>query len=332
VPAIKTEITELATGLGTTGLSIGESFAARPPVLRNVPGEVWTRVADAFTRGDEADLFGAAFENGQALLHAGEGLRDRRPLLVEWKGPHRPPGDNVIPADLRIDHVYLVSCKYLSNIVHNPGPSRLFDRLLSGEGRSSVDWFAEVALPEYQTLYESARNGASVDLPDAVTDLNREQQRALRDSLRDRELPQDMREPWADFCSAVSVATARRWASNLTTASARLRLFWRLVRICDASYFVLGAAPQTTLRFRVMSAWDWMQTFELRGFEVTASDVGQPQVGWSAMTRRRDGGEEQIVDGHVEIRWSHGRFNGMPEAKVYLDTPHDAVPGYITLS
>jgi hypothetical protein len=32
--------------------------------------------------------------------------------------------------------------------------------------------------------------------------------------------------------------------------------------------------------------------------------------------------------GHVEIRWSHRPFCGLPEAKVYLDTPHAHVPGY----
>jgi hypothetical protein len=32
-----------------------------------------------------------------------DGLRGRPPRRVEWKGPHRPPGDDVIPADLRQD-------------------------------------------------------------------------------------------------------------------------------------------------------------------------------------------------------------------------------------
>jgi hypothetical protein len=332
VPAIKTEITELATGLGATGIPIDDAFVARPPVLQNVPDDVWARVSEAFSAGEETGLFESAFLNGEALLHALDGLRGRLPRVVEWKGPHRPPGDNVIPADLRIDHVYLVSCKYLSNIVHNPGPGRLFDRLLVGESRSGVDWFAEVALPEYQALYEAARMRLATDLPAEVTDLSRDEQRLLRDSLRDRDLPLEMHDPWAAFCAEVSEASARRWAANLTTAAARLRLFWRLVRVCDASYFVLGAAPHTTLRFRVMSAWDWMQAFELRGFEVAPSGVGQPQVSWAASIRHRDGGAEQLVVGHVEIRWSHGRFNGMPEAKVYLDTPHETVPGYITLS
>ena len=43
-------------------------------------------------------------------------------------------------------------------------------------------------------------------------------------------------------------------------------------------------------------------------------------------------GPDRTVKGHVEIRWSHGRFSGNPEAKVYLDTPHAAVPGYHPLA
>jgi hypothetical protein len=39
-------------------------------------------------------------------------------------------------------------------------------------------------------------------------------------------------------------------------------------------------------------------------------------------------GVDRTVEGHVELRWSHGRFGGPPEAKVYLDTPHHEVPGY----
>ena len=47
--------------------------------------------------------------------------------------------------------------------------------------------------------------------------------------------------------------------------------------------------------------------------------------------RERDTRTERVVDGHVEVRWSHGRFAGRPEAKVYLDTHHAEVPGYFPL-
>jgi hypothetical protein len=31
------------------------------------------------------------------------------------------------------------------------------------------------------------------------------------------------------------------------------------------------------------------------------------------------------------LRWSHGKFSGNPEAKVYLTTPPHDVPGYTQL-
>jgi hypothetical protein len=54
-------------------------------------------------------------------------------------------------------------------------------------------------------------------------------------------------------------------------------------------------------------------------------------VGWRAAVRRLSTQSELEVAGHVEVRWSHGRFRGPPEAKVYLDTRHHEIPGYYAL-
>ena len=122
VPGELTEITEVATALGMLCPDLATAVARAPAELRNVPGAVWERIVDAHTQSKYAASFASAFENGRAFRRAVDGLRGRRPRLVEWKGPHRPPGDDVIPADLRIDHVYLVSCKYLSRVLLNPWP------------------------------------------------------------------------------------------------------------------------------------------------------------------------------------------------------------------
>jgi len=56
-------------------------------------------------------------------------------------------------------------------------------------------------------------------------------------------------------------------------------------------------------------------------------------VRWHAVVRDLAHGRDELtVEGHVEIRWSHGRFSGPPEAKVYLDTPFIDVPGYWALA
>src|SRR4051812_29116117 len=123
MPALRTEVTEIVTGLATLGFDDPETAVqARPDEVRNVSSGQWQRLADALDRGEHRVEFAAAWANGTALLRAEEGLRGRRPLLVEWKGPHGSPGDDNVPADLRIDHVYLVSCKYLSKILINAAP------------------------------------------------------------------------------------------------------------------------------------------------------------------------------------------------------------------
>ena len=77
--------------------------------------------------------------------------------------------------------------------------------------------------------------------------------------------------------------------------------------------------------------WDFSRDHRIRRFEVRPGGGGQARVEWSATVSRPDGGDDVEVCGHVEVRWSHGRFGAPPEAKVYLDTPHAGVPGYVPL-
>jgi hypothetical protein len=108
-------------------------------------------------------------------------------------------------------------------------------------------------------------------------------------------------------------------------------MLWRLLRMGSAPYFVLGSSATRSLRLRIATPWDWKQLFGLVRFEVFAQEGGQPRVGWLATVRERASGQLHEVSGHVEVRWSHGRFGGLPEAKGYLDTHHHLVPGYFPL-
>jgi hypothetical protein len=335
VPALRTEITEIATGLGALGRGEpGAPLGARPDELRNVDDATWDRLRDAHGSRRHEGEFLAAWNNGRALFRAVDGLRGRPPAIVEWKGPHRDPGDEVVPADLRIDHVYLVSCKYLSQVLHNSAPDALFERCLAGgqTRRTDANWFDVVAPAEHQQLYQLVRraHGGGLDLPERVTALTVAQRKELR-----RHIPRDWDAPCAeayrDLAVAASAGSADRWRSQLGTVRDRTAMLWRLLRLAAAPYFVLGTGARDSLRIRVATPWDWRQAFELRAFELDAEGTGQARVGWRAAVRRREDRAEVEVVGHVEVRWSHGRFGGLPEAKVYLDTPHQRVPGYFPL-
>lgn len=343
MPSDLTTVTELATGLGMLGdRDVDTALARRPAAMVSLSPELWDRLQGLREGGAHDAAFEAAFANGAAFLRAAQGLRGRSPLTVEWKGSQRAPGDEVAPVDLRVDHVYLVSCKYLSRILRNSSPAHLFSDLLAGPPtRRGGDWYVQVAPDPYRDLYQRVRQevGPS-DLPARMEDLDGEDRARLRHALRGG-WPAACRPAYAELARAVSEASARCWEESLASrggaagrSAAGEAMLWRLLRMGSAPYFVLGAGTGGAgpLRLRVATPWDWRQHYRLASLTVWPQDAGQPLVGWSATVRDRLGGGDVTVQGHVEVRWSHGRLAGAPEAKVYLDTPHHQVPGYFTLT
>jgi hypothetical protein len=332
VPSARTTVTELATGLGMLGFGdVDGALAARPAAMVSVSPELWHRLAEWRAGGGYDREFAAAFANGAAFLAAREGLRDRRPLAVEWKGSQRAPGDEVAPIDLRVDHVFLVSCKYLSKILANASPAHLFEDLLAGRhGHRRGDWYAEVAPAELAGLYRSVRP-LEPGLPQDVDNLSAPDRRLLATALAGG-WPDGAADLYAGLCRAVAARSADRWRSALARRDEHEPMLWRILRMGAAPYFVLGTTPRSLLRLRIATPWDWRQRYRLQAFEVCAQEGGQPRVGWRAGVRDLHRGTGLEIHGHVEIRWSHGRFCGPPEAKVYLDTAHEEVPGYVPLA
>ncbi|MFP5322438.1 MAG: hypothetical protein ACLGIC_11415 [Acidimicrobiia bacterium] len=331
----RTAVSELATALGMLDHgSVGWAVLQRPAEV-HVGAEAWEQLDAGLRDPALQELAEAAYANGVAFTCHPEGLGGRRPARIEWTGGHRPPGDQVIPADLRVDRVYLVSCKYLSKVLHNAAPARVFDHLLKAtDAHDRTDWFAQVAPDAHRALARAASVGVGCPFPDDPAVADPSERRRLRDALRElgRRWPDEAVEPYERLCAEVSRASAERWRAAAGTPGAREQLLWRLLRFAAAPYFVLGAGRHDVIRLRIDTPWDWRQRFELRCFDVEPDRAGQPQVRWAATVADRDAGSERVVEGHVEVRWSHGRFAGPPEAKVYLDTPPADVPGYVPLT
>ena len=330
MPAQRTEITEIVTGLSMFGYpSIEHALSVQPPAFAGVESAQYANLLSAFKNGVARELFETAWRNGTQFARSAEGLRGRPPWTVEGKGSHRPPGYEQIPADLRVDHVYLVSCKYGSNILTNSSPTNLFDRLLADRQDERTDWFVDVALAEYQNFYEACRSDG---LPRRVEQLTPSDRLVLKQYLG-RRLPLEAAAAYGEFVAAAASASSQRWAAQLVTKSTREQMVWRLLRLQAAPYFVLGqSAEGRRFAVRVETPWDLRARYRFLEFEHEADlSRGQPVVNWVARFRSLETGSDVAVSGHVEVRWSHGRFAQVPEAKVYLDSPHDKVPGYVAL-
>lgn len=333
---LRTEITEIVTGLSMLGYrELDHALGVRPRLVSNVTEAHFDRLIEARDKGEFADEFETAWDNGHQFAYSEHGLRGRAPWRLEWKGPHRPPAYEQIPADLRIDHVYLVSCKYGSNVLMNASPSHVFDRLLAERrGGQPVDWFAQVSPAAHKDLWQAYRSAVDdQSLPIDAAQLTAADRKVLKAATKGRAWPsEEAAEAYKWMVVDVSNQSAERWLNNLDSDGSREEMLWRLLRFAPSPYFVLGRAIDgTPLRYRVATPWDFRQAFELKAFDAWGDALGQPVVQWRAEMRRRADGAPVSVKGHIEVRWSHGRFGGMPEAKVYLDTPHHEVPGYFPI-
>lgn len=328
----KTIVTEVGTALGMTGAgTVDEALENRPPSLA-IDDKTWQTLLHLRRDGTHAQRFVSAFANGVAFLRASDGLRGRPPTKIEWTGGTKAPGDDVVPADLRVDHVYFVSCKYLSDIVVNASPEHLFVRQLAGGygHRAGNDWFRTVAEDEHHALYTAAQIHLSDDAPLDPTLADLQQRKAIANALKGRSWPSGCETQYDELVAKVSRESADRWRASVGPRGERM--LWRLLRIGSAPYYVLGISKKgVRLRLRIATPWDWRQAYSLRTFEVEPRAGGQPMVAWRAVVRAHSTKKDHVVEGHVQVRWSHGRFSGPPEAKVYLDTPHTNIPGYFPL-
>lgn len=346
MPSLKTEITEIVTGLGILQYdSLEDALAARAPEMLNVSEETWARLDQAHKSGIWESEIQSSWFNGKYFLTAKDGLRGRSPLKIEWKGPQNPPGYDFLPADLRIDHVYLISCKYLSKVLANLSPPHLFQRLMAERGqRDSNDWYLTVAEEPYRYLYQKVVEDLrqrddlpqKVELPADMEKLSNCDREIIKLAYQ-RKWPQQLQSAYNRFASQVSENSAEIWRKKLSKSSEKELLLWRMLRLNSSPYFILGSSAKSTIRLRVGTPWDWRQNYKFKEFVISTSGntspqgTTQPRVSWQAVVVEKATGQPLEIKGHVEIRWSHGRFCGNPEAKLYLDSDHSQVPGYYQL-
>lgn len=332
MPALRTMVTEIVTGLAMLGYQdVDRALQVRPGHITHVDSEVFAALEAARAARSHDREFSIAWDNGSTFARSPLGLRGRPPWTLEWKGHHRPASKAIetIPADLRVDQVYLISCKYGSRILHNSAPSSLFDHHLGPVGRRErVDWFEVVAADAYREVWAPVHAAVGI-APTTTPAATSSAQRRLVQATLDADPIDTASSAYRRFVADASEQTALRWRAGVRDASSRHHLYWRLLRMQAAPYFVLGARHDgTPMRYRVDTPWDFRADHDVVDLTVTAGTRGQPSVDWRFLVEDRRDRTVRPVDGHVEVRWSHGKLNGPPEAKVHLDTDPIDVPGY----
>lgn len=295
------------------------------------------------------ELRGPNNRNYERLLELGVRLRGSyqhfsNARSLRWLGPDRQPGFVTAAQDILVCNIP-VSVKNESNVVYNLSPNNLFDRIPTSLLLlpKSDDWFQRNAPDELQSLYRIAVNN-TIDhgLPEEYLEFERAatstDRRRLQGLINNLEEPvaSAFRNTYISICHHVSSSSADLFNNNYarTVACAeRVPMLNRLptifFRLDSVPYLLSGIDGGTPFTVIVPSIGEWLKYWKIVNVQaVHNNNRGQCVVDFHFNYRssRRRTSPINTLDFHAEVRWSHGKFCGNPEAKLYKNVHYAEVP------
>jgi hypothetical protein len=197
------------------------------------------------------------------------------------------------------------------------------------------NWFLSTRPDEYQDLYVfvQAMRSELQDLSQDVRTFEKQASRADRKRIQkilkecSPEEKSEFTRRYRKLCHGVAESSAAIFNENLSTSLASRarravledlsRWFFRLDAV---PYILCGIDDKEDFSLRVPDLTSWFREWEFA--DVVASpdlNRGQSVVDFIMTCRKKDDLSEQRIAYHAEIRWSHGRFSGSPESKLYKE-------------
>jgi hypothetical protein len=283
------------------------------------------------------------FALGRELRRSYRNFQGTSIAKIKWEGPNRQPDSVTVSCDLLTLNTP-ISVKDRSNVIYNLSPHNLLVGLPQGQSgaRGAPHWYLHAAHDEYQALYKYVTATAKLHLPDSVDEYER--LKANKTFGRKFNVASDcIKESWPEprcandrefqkyyraLCQRVSIASADWFNQHIHDSLTSIRkrsvttgLFRQFFRVDTVTSVFCGIERGKKFAFEVLNTANLEKEFRLK--DIIANkvlDVGQPTVEFHLSIESVRG--KQVYDFYfrAEIRWSHGKFNSCPEAKLYKGT------------
>ncbi len=341
--SLKTECTELSIGFGLleiephrrlTQSEVGTYFSS------TLSFKKYNDFLQEFSR-DEAYYY-RFFTIGLQLRNSYPHFRNSNLQQVQWEGPNKAAGSVTISQDLLVLNT-AISVKATSDVANNPSTKNLFIRLPQGliltRSRERESWYIKTAPDEYQALYSFARNTWCPDYPASVTDYHKKvkepERRVLADYINTAENLKDAsfkqyKQLYIEMCSKVSESSAELFNQHLAQSENNqehvIRAFFR---IGEQKYILCGLDHEREFAVEIPSISTFIKQWRVKTVYASPDkEIAREQavVKFHVGLENKATHVQETLVFHDEIRWSHGRFNGCPEAKLYKDFLWTEVP------
>jgi hypothetical protein len=264
------------------------------------------------------------------------------PRRVIWTGSQSIGAMVAVAKDIEVAN-YRISVKENANVFINGSPITVFEDMPSGifgQKRKGRDWFAQSAHNEFQNYYSVCRQYSSISnqherVEDFYKNSKKEQKKLFGADvakLHNSENEAVLR-AYSEFCNKVSVASAQIFNENLaafrsihSSHNALQPIFHYFFRINGIKYILAGTENNKPFAVILHASSEWTREYQFLGITASPKFAGQPEVLLSFRFKKISTKEEFIFDLKVEIRWSHGKFCGNPEAKVYKTWSYTELP------
>ena len=335
MPRAKTEASELSVAFGILRLDPTTAYT-QDEINRFFAGsltpEKYAKYRVEYQRN--LQLYHRLYNVGHRMGMAGKPFYQAK--TVQWTGPHQQATTTSVAKDLLVANTP-ISVKTESNVVANLSPSNMMVNLPGGMAPSSREenWFLSTRPDEYQDLYVfvQAMRSELQDLSQDVRTFEKQASRADRKRIQkilkeySPEEKSEFTRRYRKLCHGVAESSAAIFNENLSTSLASRarravledlsRWFFRLDAV---PYILCGIDDKEDFSLGVPDLTSWFREWEFA--DVVASpdlNRGQSVVDFIMTCRKKDDLSEQRIAYHAEIRWSHGRFSGSPESKLYKE-------------
>lgn len=340
MPTLKTECTELAVAFGVLDR---DPLNVNPDELQalfegTLTAEKFYRFCKEYATSRNSQLYRTLFRLGRAI-------RSHRLFSkvesVSWRGPEKQASSVSSSQDIVVSGGVPISVKADSNVVYNLSPMNLFERVPQGAAFISrgENWFLKCAPEEFQKLYEVTAR-ILPDLPESAEDFEKsaspEERGNIQNALKGLGAKEKrlFRDRYIEMCYRVAECSAelfddsfKNTAKSKARSSLRDTIIKTFFRIDSVQYLLAGIDRRTPFAVLVPGITDWGKNWTLRS--VTAQpdyNRGQCVVNFQIVCQEKKTKKVISFNFHSEVRWSHGKFCGNPEAKLYkefswLDVP-----------
>ncbi len=345
MPSDKTECTELSLGFGILGIE-NVLELNRCQVETYFEGSLSTEKYDRFK-----DEFPKKEVLYTQMYNVGFGLRAihtpfKNVNSLKWAGPQQQSAMTAVAKDLLVANT-AVSVKENSDVVLNSSPYNLFQTIPSGQvkAQSSENWFLEKAPNEYQELYSFVQSRGLEYLPEDVKEFELFTKRKGDQPIKDviRQFSDDEKQIfdrlYLRMCHKVAEVSAEIFNSNYSASmQGRLRnaiieqITRNFFRMDSIDYVLGGIDKKKGFAVIVPETTRWKQEWTIA--EIVAEpelDKRQSRVRFSVLYKNRKSKAFYTADFHAQIRWSHGKFQSNPEAKLYKNFTWEAISFFETI-